>query len=163
MAARRPPPPLPDALIEAYATSNRMNRYLIENLPEKAWRADPPDGKGRTIAAIAAHIHNVRHMWLTASAPAGLRIPPKLDRLKVTRRQALDALAKSEVAMTALVEPAVRGDGRIRNFPRGVVAFLAYVMAHEAHHRGQMTMLARQCGHGLAMKAMFGMWEWGKV
>jgi hypothetical protein len=33
-----------------------------------AWNAEPPGGKGRTIAAIAAHMHNVRHMWLVAAA-----------------------------------------------------------------------------------------------
>lgn len=100
-------------------------------------------------------------MWLTVSA-RGVRVPPKVDRARLTRRQALAALAKSHAAMRAMVEPAVRGDGRMRNFPRGVAAFLAYAMAHEAHHRGQVCMLARQVGHPLPQKAGFAMWEWGR-
>jgi hypothetical protein len=31
----------------------------------------------------------------------------------------------------------------------------------DAIARGQITMLARQVGHPLPQKAMFGMWEWG--
>ena len=59
---------LADALLAAYATNDRINQYLLENLPNEAWRAEPPDGKGRTIADIVAHIHNVRVMWLKAAA-----------------------------------------------------------------------------------------------
>jgi uncharacterized damage-inducible protein DinB len=59
---------LPEALLAAFDTNDRINQYLIENLPAEAWRAEPPEGKGRTIAAIVAHIHNVRVMWLKASA-----------------------------------------------------------------------------------------------
>jgi hypothetical protein len=49
-----------DALISAFATNNRIKPYLIENIPDEAWRVTPP--KGRDIASIAAHIHNVRLM-----------------------------------------------------------------------------------------------------
>jgi uncharacterized damage-inducible protein DinB len=61
---------LKQALIEAYAVNERMNQYLLENVDDRAWRAAPPGGKGRTIAEIFAHIHNVRHMWLAQVAPA---------------------------------------------------------------------------------------------
>jgi uncharacterized damage-inducible protein DinB len=42
-----------------------------------------------------------------------------------------------------------------------VAGFVGYLIAHDAHHRGQITMLARQSGHAIPQKAMFGMWEWG--
>ena len=47
---------LPEALLNALDTNSRINLYLIENLPAEAWKAEPPGGKGRTIAAIVAHI-----------------------------------------------------------------------------------------------------------
>lgn len=87
---RPAPDSAPDLATEAIATlalSQRMNRLLLESLDEAAWDAAPPGGKGRTIQAIAAHVHNVRHMWLVACAP-GSKIPPKLDRGAVTRRDA---------------------------------------------------------------------------
>jgi len=47
---------LPEGLLTAFDTNDRINQYMIENLPAGAWSAEPPGGKGRTIAAIVAHI-----------------------------------------------------------------------------------------------------------
>jgi hypothetical protein len=57
---------IPVALLNAFNTNNRINLYLIDNLPPAAWKAKAPQGKSRTIAAIVAHMHNVRVMWLKA-------------------------------------------------------------------------------------------------
>lgn len=78
---------LPSALINAFSTNNRINQYLIENLPTEVWAAKPPDGKGRTIAAIVAHMHNVRVMWLKAAKAE--QIPAQLDRATVTPTHAV--------------------------------------------------------------------------
>jgi uncharacterized damage-inducible protein DinB len=42
----------------------------------------------------------------------------------------------------------------------GAAAMLAYMVSHEAHHRGQVCMLAHQMGYRLPMKAMSEMWNW---
>jgi uncharacterized damage-inducible protein DinB len=150
---------LPGALVNAFDTNNRINRYLIENLPTEAWNAKPAGGKGRTIAAIVAHMHNVRVMWLKAAGAE--EIPPQLDRSTVTPAEALHALESSRGALSALMSSAFATDGRIKGFRPDVAGFLGYLIAHDSHHRGQVTMLARQLGHPLPQKAMFGMWEWG--
>lgn len=154
---------LSKALLEAYAVNERMNKFLLENLPEAAWRAEPPGGTGRAIAAIAAHIHNVRHMWLVVSAK-GSRIPAKLNRDTCTKKQAMAALAKSAEAMSKLLESGLQHpEGRVKNFRPDVAGAFGYMISHEAHHRGQICMLARQAGHPLPKQASFGMWEWGKL
>jgi uncharacterized damage-inducible protein DinB len=150
---------LPQALLNAFDTNNRISVYLIENLPAEAWRAKPPGGKGRTIAAIVAHMHNVRVMWLkTAKAED---IPEQLERETVTPARAVRALGTSCAALEKLCRQAVEKDGRIKGFRPDVAGFVGYLIAHDAHHRGQIAMLARQLGHPLPQKAMFGMWEWG--
>jgi uncharacterized damage-inducible protein DinB len=151
---------LPGALLNAFNTNNRINQYLIDNIPLPAWKAKPPDGKGRTIPAIVAHMHNVRVMWLKAAAK-GSDIPGQLDRAKVTPTQALRALEESRHALSVVICRALESDGRIKGFRPDVAGFLAYLIAHDAHHRGQIAMLARQCGHPLPPKIMFGIWEWG--
>src|ERR1700689_5423819 len=78
---------IPLALLNAFNTNNRINQYLIDHLPPAAWKAKPPEGKGRTIAAIVAHMHNVRVMWLKATKAAD--IPEQLDRATVTPSQAM--------------------------------------------------------------------------
>ena len=160
MAKAPTPFSLPESLLNAFDTNDRVNQYLIENLPAAAWRAEPPGGKGRTIAAIVAHMHNVRVMWLKAAAK-GSKIPDQLDRSSVTASQASKALEQSKSALTAVLKSALDGDGRVKGFRPDVAGFVGYLIAHDAHHRGQIAMLARQAGHPLPQKAMFGMWEWG--
>ncbi len=152
---------LKQGLLDAFATSNRINRFLIENITDDAWRARPLDGKGRTIASIVAHIHNVRVMWLQAAAP-NAKIPEQLDKSTVTRKGAVRALEESHLAIERFVGPALTGDGAIPKFPAGVAGFISYLMTHDAHHRGQMCMMARQVGKSLTQETMFGMWEWSK-
>jgi uncharacterized damage-inducible protein DinB len=149
---------LPVALLNAFNTNNRINQYLIDNLPPGAWKAKPVDGKGRTIGAIVAHMHNVRVMWLKAAKAA--EVPEQLDRATVTPGQAVRAL-ESRGALCAVMSQALSSDGRVKGFRPDVAGFLAYLIAHDAHHRGQIAMLARQVGHPLPQKAMFAMWEWG--
>jgi uncharacterized damage-inducible protein DinB len=148
-----------DALVHAYATNNRINLYLVKNLPDEAWRAEPPGAKGRPIASMVAHIHNVRLMWLKAAGAKAL--PQKLEPETITKQQAVRALEASWLALEAILGPALNGDGRIKGFKPDVASFLAYLVAHDAHHRGQITMLARQVGHPVSQSAMFGLWEWG--
>ena len=151
---------LSESVVTAFDTNDRINQYLLENLPAEAWRAEPPDGKGRTIAAIVAHMHNVRVMWLKASAK-GSKIPDQLDRTSVTPAQASKALDESRAALSAVLKSAMAADGRVKGFRPDAAGFFGYLIAHDAHHRGQICMLARQAGHALPQKAMFGMWEWG--
>ncbi len=151
---------LSSALLNAFEINDRINQCLIDNLPAEAWRADPPDGKGRDIASIVAHMHNVRVMWLKAMAKES-KIPDQLERTKVTPAQAKKGLDESRNALRVVLDNAKQSDGRVKGFRPDVAAFFGYLIAHDAHHRGQVTMLARQIGHSLPQKAMFGMWEWG--
>lgn len=148
------------SLLTAFGTSHRINLYLIQNLPDEAWRAATPNGKGRVIASIAAHVHNVRLMWLKAAARDAV-LPEKLDPDTATKQQVLQALAGSFAALEALIRNSLATDGKIKGFKPDVGSFVGYLIAHEAHHRGQMTLLARQAGHPVSQSVMFGMWEWG--
>jgi uncharacterized damage-inducible protein DinB len=105
-------------------------------------------------------MHNVRVMWLKAANKEG-EIPDQMDRAKVTPKQALQAMEKSREALCVVISRALESDGRVKGFRPDVAGFLGYLISHDAHHRGQIAMLARQAGHPLPQKAMFGMWEWG--
>ncbi|HUD99575.1 MAG TPA: DinB family protein [Bryobacteraceae bacterium] len=49
----------------------------------------------------------------------------------------------------------------MKGFKPDVVGMFAYLISHDAHHRGQIAALARQLGYSLPKQATFGMWEWG--
>jgi uncharacterized damage-inducible protein DinB len=145
------------SLISAFATNNRIDCYLIENLAAEARAAKPPEGKGRTIAAIAIHIHNVRLMWLKAGGVA--KLPVKLEE-NASAKDTLQALDESHQAMAKVLEGAL-DSGQVKRFKPDAPSFFAYLIAHDAHHRGQIASLARRLGHPIPQSVGFGMWEWG--
>lgn len=152
------------ALVEAWIVNERMNQLLLEHLDPRAWNEPPPlskKGTGRTIAAIVAHLHNVRHMWLVVSAK-GSPAPAKIERSSVTIEQARTALARSSAAMRQLFEASIANGGRVKNAGLDVAAFLAYSIAHEAHHRGQIALLAKQLGFPISKDAGYALWDWRK-
>ena len=151
------------SLLDTFAINEQANQKLIAALSDQVWRTPPPGAKGRSLAGMACHIHNVRLMWLAAADKSG-KVPAKLDDDKVTREEVMEALGKSAALVRKLLEKGLADPaGRVPNFKPDVVAFVGYLVAHDSHHRGQMAMLARQNGAPLPSKASFGLWEWGTL
>jgi uncharacterized damage-inducible protein DinB len=151
------------SLLETFAINEKANQLLLSHIADAAWQAPPPSGKGRSIGAMAVHIHHVRLMWLGAADKAG-KHPAKLDPDKATRRQVQASLKASAEALETLLEKTLDDPGgKVPHFKPGVVAFVGYLIAHDSHHRGQMAMLARQVGHPLPPQTGFGLWEWGTL
>lgn len=155
----------------AFLINDRMNQLLLEKLDPRAWRAKPPGRGVRTIAGIFAHVHNIRCKWLRLSAPH-LRLPARLDRSRCTQKQAASALAESAVRCCEMLEEALSApQGRVQSFLRDGwarpwqpgAAMFAYMMTHDAHHRGQVCMLAHQLGFRLPVQTTAGMWGWEKL
>jgi uncharacterized damage-inducible protein DinB len=147
-----------EALLRAYDTNDRINHYLIQAVPAEAWRLKLVAGKGRDIASIVAHMHNVRLMWLKAAGKTTV-LPAKLE--DATPESAIAALRESCAAVREVLAQALSTDGKVKGFRPDAASFLAYLLAHDAHHRGQISMLAKLLGHPISQSAMFGMWEWG--
>jgi uncharacterized damage-inducible protein DinB len=156
-------------MLEAYAVNERMNQLVIEHLDPRAWRAHLTGSKGRTIAAIFAHVHNVRCKWLRLSA-THLKAP-RLDRTRITQQHAKKALAESAALCSQMLAEALDPQGRVKKFHRDGwarpwstgAAMFAYMIVHEAHHRGQVCMLAHQLGYKLSDKATSEMWSWERL
>ena len=157
-------------MAETYAVNDRMNQLVLEHLDPRAWRAKPRGRRGRTIAAIFVHVHNIRRKWLRLSAPH-LKLPAELNRARCTPKQAKAALSESAARccemLTALADPRGRiekfhRDGWARPWPPGAAMF-AYMVSHDAHHRGQVCLLARELGYPLPQKINYGIWNWEKL
>jgi uncharacterized damage-inducible protein DinB len=170
-AATLPRPEFGQVLVETFAVNDRINQIILEHLNPKAWRAKLQGRNARTIAAIFTHVHNIRRKWLRLSAPH-LKLPAQLDRTHCTQLQARTALAESAKLCSAMLTEALTApggrvkrfvrDGWARPWPVGA-AMLAYMISHEAHHRGQVCMLAHQLGYPLPPKAAYGIWAWERL
>lgn len=156
------------ALIAAWNTNQHVTTYLIENLPRELWSMNIPGSPRRTIRMLAAHIHNARCMWIKMiGASHGIAVPKTVDGRTVRPLELTRALARSSEGMVALIRLGIARGGSIppaawQNFPTDMVHFLNYFVAHEAHHRGQLCMLARQLGHRLPADVTAGLWQWKK-
>jgi uncharacterized damage-inducible protein DinB len=148
-----------EALLNAFATHERINQYMIENLSDEAWSEKTPDGKGRTVRAMAAHMHNVRLMWLKAILKEA-NLPAQLDKDSCSRAEALRAFGQSHQMLEDVLREALP-KGKVKGFSPDAVSFFAYLVSHESHHRGQIAWLAKRLGHPLPKTVEFGMWEWG--
>jgi DinB family protein len=128
-------------LLEAFDINDRINLFLLDGLAPEAWRADPPNGKGRTIAAIVAHMHNVRVMWLKAAAK-GSAIPEQLVKEKVTPAHAKKALEESREALKNVLQASIASNGKVKRLPparRGIfrISHRARCSSSRAdHHAG---------------------------
>ncbi len=147
-------------LVDAWRIHDRIHRYLLGGLtPDHLGvRAG---GKGRSVGEHFAHIHNVRLLWIKSADPARLDGLAKVEKDAAGESALLAvALAASGEAIAGLLADALAG-GRVKGFKPHPAAFFAYLVAHEAHHRGQIAQALRLAGHPLDPKVAFGLWEWG--
>src|SRR5437899_5186085 len=162
-----------DTLLETYASNDAMNQLILSNLDPRAARAQPQGQKssGRTIAAIFAHLDNSRLVWLKNSAPH-LKCPPPLDPDRCTMKQAAAAHRRSAAQCLRMLSDALSAapnrrvaqfcrDSWMPTWPAGGTMF-AYMFSHEAHHRGQIMMMAHQVGYRVLDKTP-GIWQWEKL
>jgi len=157
------------ALIDAWHTNHRVTVYLIENLPPELWTMRLPGYTRRTVRNVAAHVHNGRCMWVRhIGEKHGVKVPKMVDPHKVTQRQLSRDLERSSKGMVDLIHLGADRGGKVppakwQNFPTDLFHFLSYFIAHEAHHRGQLIMLAKQLGFPLSREIAGGLWQWKKL
>lgn len=172
-ASSAAPGEIADVLIEMMAASGAMNEWMLANLDARAWRAKLPGAKsseGRSLAAIFAHLHNCRLNWIRRSAPH-MKCPAALNPDRCTMKQAAAAHRRSAASCVAMLKDVLKGGDarRIRRFSRGSwtrewpagPSMFLYMFAHDAHHRGQILMLAHQLGYRLPQYP--GIWQWDKL
>lgn len=148
-------------LVQTWLISQQMNELLIKNIPEEALK-DVSAGKGRNVGQQIAHIHNVRLMWVKAAEASLMKGLDKIEKEDtLTPILFIETLRKSARVMSELIEKGIQA-GRIKGFKPHPEAFVGYLIAHEAHHRGQIILTLKENGHLPDKKTLFGLWEWGR-
>jgi uncharacterized damage-inducible protein DinB len=157
-------------LLDAWRINDRVTTFLVEQIPAALWGAALPGSPRRTVRNIAAHLHNSRCSWMKSlSVGTGVSIPPRVDANKAIGRTVCRALERSGVQIRLMLEAGLQNGGEFPHvssaffygaMPRNVSLFVAYAVSHEAHHRGQILLMARELGQRLPREVVGGLWQW---
>ena len=149
-------------ILETWNIHNRVLLFLLNGIAAEAL-PDAVPARTRSVADHLAHVHNVRLMWLKASAPDLLEGLSKIEKEAGPADHAAlqGALEASGAAIAALLERGLAAGGKIKGFKPHAVAFLGYLIAHEHYHAGKVDFILRQSGHAVDDKTHYGLWEWG--
>jgi uncharacterized damage-inducible protein DinB len=159
-------------LIDAWRTNARVTSLLVESLPRPLWESPIPGIPRRTVRGIAGHLHNSRASWTrTLGREHGITAPALVNVHRVTQRELIAALRRSADGIEAVLQLGIDAGGVVppskgyvwRNLPLDVGHVLAYFVAHEGHHRGQLVMAARQLGERLPSDVVNGLWQWTTI
>lgn len=156
-----------DDLLQAWDIHNEINLYILRWLPPEGLEAvtllkTGKPSRGRGVARIFAHMHEVRCSKLERNLDDAARLPrfegsevPDAGRLR-------DAFGRSGRAVAGLVREAVEGGRSLKGWKRSPVAWLLYLVSHESHHRGQIAQALKQSGIRPPQEVSYGVWGyWG--
>lgn len=153
-----------DQILEAWRINNRVNLRLIENISDEGMRCTLSRRGGRNVVRQFAHLHNNRIWHLERRAKKLANGAHLFDTYDEPSRRALaSALRDSTERIEELICLSSEGASGVRTFKRGLVPYVAYFIAHESHHRGNILLTLKQCGHGLDKKTQYAIWDWDRI
>ncbi len=153
-----------DELLEAWRTNNRINLFLIDRISEAGMKCTLSKRGGRDVARQFAHLHNVR-VWHLEKRAKDLAEGLVVFETKVTPSKAKlkKALLASSSAVESFLEGVLAGTPKRRGMKKGVFTTLGYFIAHESHHRGNILLTLKECGHKLDQKEQYAIWDWDRI
>ncbi len=153
-----------DQILEAWRTNQRINLRLIDKISDDGMRCTLSKRGGRNVVRQFAHLHYVRVLQLQSRASVlakGARTFATHD--EPDRKTLKAALEDSSRRVEEWLRLAAEGTKGVRAFKRGVVQTLAYLVAHESHHRGNILLTLKQCGHALDSVTRYAIWDWDRI
>jgi len=155
---------LKDQIIETWRIHNRVNLMLLDAISDEGLHSTLSTRGGGTPARQFTHLHNLRLLKLekfSKQLRSGLtRIDKdeKIDKALLKKR-----LSESGEAMAKCIEQAVDEGGKVKGFKRGLIPMLGYMISHESHHRGNIMLTLKQCGHKIPKDISYGIWAWNQI
>jgi uncharacterized damage-inducible protein DinB len=153
-----------DQLLEAWRINNRINLYLIDHISAAGMKCTLSKRSGRDVARQFGHIHNNRVWHLEKRAKDLAQGLVKFETKVTPSKAELEAaLTASGEAMESFLEAVFSGAPKRRGLKKGVFATFGYHIAHESHHRGNILLTLKECGHGLDKNVQYAIWGWDQM
>ncbi len=154
-----------EEILKSWIINNKVNIMLLDAIGDSGLNARPvAKRQGRSVGEQFAHLHNVRFGWLEVCAKDYLGKTKKLDKESATTVKILKkALEESGKSIENLLRDLFDCKTKLKSYKGGAGAYLGYMLAHDAHHRGQILIALKQSGIPIDQKIQFGIWEWDKI
>ncbi len=144
------PQTLSDQLADTWRVNDSVTQALLRAIPAKGLLAVPAGSKGRNVAEQFRHLQRVRAGWLRYNKHPGAKHLGLFRGHKKgsapDRAELLRALRASGQAVGDYVRDRLASGKRVGFFGGSVTRWLAYMIAHESHHRGQILLALKQNG-----------------
>jgi len=148
-----------DPIVEAWQTHCRLSHDFLNHISAEGLEAKL--GRGRSVGAIIAHMHNNRLAWLEPGAPDLYAGQSKIKREQTGDKAVLlDSLAASGTAVADWLARSLENGGKVKGFGGQAASFLGYLVAHESYHHGEIGLILGQAGFPLDKTAAYGLWRW---
>ena len=146
-------------IVRAWNANQRVTMLLLSALSEED--LDTRHGTGKTVRGGFGHIHDIRLMWLDSYPDLRVGLTKLGSHTTATGPELGDQLQVSSSAISEMLTRAA-GEGRVTG-SLGPVPFLAYLVAHEAHHRAFALATLKFCGRRILTALSEQQWnEWRK-
>jgi len=153
--------PMHAQLLRAWQIHETKLFALVDGMKEAGLSCTLSTRGGRTVGQQLVHVHTVRLSMLEKMRKDLHARLPELERAQGDDRAAIRAgLEASGLAVAELIESTP--DGKVKVFKGGLVTFIAYLIAHESHHRGGIVLTLKQCKQSLSKTEYWKLWGWSK-
>jgi len=155
------------ALLEQILGTWRANQAItvamLRGIPARGLQAIPPGTRGRTVAEQFMHLQRVRFGWLRFNKHPGWRALEHFKGHKkgapISRQVLVAALNRSGPMVEDYLRARITQARRVMFFGGRPARWLAYMIAHESHHRGAIALTLKLNGMPLPSKvAMRDVW-----
>lgn len=154
-------------LLEAWEINNEINLFILRWVPPEGLEAvtllkTGAPSRGRNVARIFAHMHEVRASKLERNLEEAEELPRFEGSESPDAERLMRALERSGRAVARLVRSTVEKGEPIAGWKRSPVAWLVYLVSHDSHHRGQIAQALKQSGVRPPQEVSYGTWGyWG--
>jgi uncharacterized damage-inducible protein DinB len=153
-----------DEVALAWRTNHRITLLLLDAVGDEGMLATLSTRGGRTVGRQFAHLQYVRVLQLRTRAKPLSKGAAEIATDEEPDRAALRAaLEDSAARVEEWLRRAAAGEKGVRPFRKGVAATLAYLVSHEAHHRGNILLTLKQRGHPVAQELRYRIWDWDRI